>query len=103
MASSNTTSPLAESSGNVFEDLGRSPDQALSLMVRAQLMASLKRYIDAHGYSQRAAADALGTSQPRISDLTRGKIDRFTIDALLDMHAHAGLQVTIDVHEPDAA
>lgn len=102
MAPVKENSPLFDSSGNVFEDLGHAPDQALSLMVRAQLMASLKRFIDAHGYSQRAAADVLGTSQPRISDLTRGKIDRFTIDALLDMHAHAGLQVTINVREPDA-
>lgn len=103
MAQTKDTASPFESSGNVFEDLGRSPDQALSLTVRAQLMASLKRFIDAHGYSQRSAADALGTSQPRVSDLTRGKIDRFTIDALLDMHAHAGLQVTVNVHKPNAA
>jgi|SRR5579872_1971076 len=61
---------------NVFKDLGFSDDEAENLKVRADLMIELTRLIEAQKVTQTAAAELLGVTQPRISDLMRGKIDR---------------------------
>lgn len=65
------------SSGNVFADLGL-PDAA-DLLVKADLAIEIGRVLDERGLSQAQAARALRTSQPRISDLRRGKLEGFTI------------------------
>jgi predicted XRE-type DNA-binding protein len=57
-------------------------------------MIRLTKIIKARGLTQAAAAKLFGVSQPRISDLTRGKIDRFSIDSLVEMLGHAGVRVT---------
>ncbi|HZF13343.1 MAG TPA: helix-turn-helix transcriptional regulator [Thermoanaerobaculia bacterium] len=85
------------SSGNVFRDLGFSEDEAENLKVRADLMIELTRLIEAQGLTQAAAAELLGVTQPRISDLMRGKIDRFSVDGLIEMLGHAGARVSIVV------
>lgn len=82
------------SSGNVFQDLGFDSEEAEHLRVRAALMVELSRIIDARGLTQSAAAKLLGVSQPRISDLKRGKIDLFSIDSLIEMLGHAGVRVS---------
>ena len=68
---------LHRSSGNVFRDLGFPPDEAEHLQVRSDLMIRLTRILEARGLTQAAAATLLGVTQPRISDLMRGKVDRF--------------------------
>lgn len=83
--------------GNVFADLGFSATEAEHLKVRAELMVALTRLLEARGLSQVESAKLLGVSQPRVSDLMRGKIDRFSIDALVDMLFAAGAQVTVRV------
>jgi predicted XRE-type DNA-binding protein len=90
------------SSGNVFQDLGFSPEEAANLKVRSTLMGSIRRIIDVRGLKQGQAAELFGVTQPRISDLTRGKIELFSIDALINMLAHAGHDVEVSV-EPRAA
>ena len=85
------------SSGNVFADLGFDADEAENLKVRADLMIELSRLIDSQGLTQTAAAKLLGVTQPRISDLTRGKIDRFSVDTLIQMLGHAGASVSFVV------
>ena len=85
---------LRRSSGNVFRDLGFSNEDAENLRIRSELMARLARVINDRDLTQAEAARILGVSQPRVSDLVRGKIDLFSIDMLVNMLAKAGLQVT---------
>jgi len=92
---------IVRSSGNVFEDLGFGPDAAEHLRIRSALMATLRQVIQDRGLTQAKAAALLGVTQPRISDLVRGKIDLFSIDTLVDMLARAGFQVKLRVaHSP---
>jgi predicted XRE-type DNA-binding protein len=58
-------------------------------------MARLRKVIDDEGLTQARAARLLGVSQPRVSDLARGRIDQFSIDALVNMLAKAGIRVTV--------
>jgi len=85
------------SSGNVFKDLGFSEDEAENLKIRADLMIELTKLIEAQKLTQAAAAKLLGVTQPRVSDLIRGKIDRFSVDGLIEMLGHAGASVSIVV------
>ncbi|HTQ23098.1 MAG TPA: helix-turn-helix transcriptional regulator [Candidatus Binataceae bacterium] len=86
---------IERSSGNVFRDLGFAPKEAESLRLRARLMAELKRLIQARKLTQNSAAKLLGVTQPRISDLVRGKIDLFSIETLIDMLTRAGIRVQL--------
>ncbi len=86
-----------KSSGNIFEDLGF--EEAENLRIRADLMLDARRYIEEQDLTQRAAATRLGVSQPRISDLMRGHIEKFTIDTLVNMLSAAGLRVRIAVED----
>ncbi len=86
------------SSGNVFRDLGFSPEEAANLKLRADLMIELGRRIDARGLTQKQAAKLLGVSQPRVSDLVRGKINLFSIDMLISMLSRVGVQVRLALH-----
>ena len=81
--------------GNVFADLGFSPAEAENLKVRADLMGRLAKVIDARALTQAHAARLFGVSQPRVSDLTRGKIGRFSVDTLIEMLGHAGIEVSV--------
>lgn len=67
------TERMTRAGGNVFEDLGFPHGEAENLRVRATLMVALRRIIDEAGITQAQAAEAFGVSQPRISDLVRGK------------------------------
>lgn len=93
-----TPRPAAErihrSSGNVFTDLGFPPDEAAHLLVRSDLMIQLERILQERGLTQAKAAKLLGVSQPRISDLVRGRIELFSIDTLVEMLARLGVSVT---------
>jgi predicted XRE-type DNA-binding protein len=71
------------SSWDVFRDLGFSGDEAEYLQLRAELMVNLQKVITARGLKQAAAAALLGVTQPRVSDVMRGRIDRFSIDTLI--------------------
>ena len=86
-------SKLKPSTGNVFEDLGFAPEEAAHLRIRADLIIELTKLIAARGLTQTAAAAFFGVSQPRISDLVHGKIERFSIDTLIAMLGRAGIAV----------
>ncbi|MDY7096008.1 MAG: helix-turn-helix transcriptional regulator [Acidobacteriota bacterium] len=85
---------IQESSGNVFTDLGFEPEEALNLKLRSDLMIAIAKLIEDRGLTQTAAAKLLKVTQPRISDLVRGKIDRFSVDSLIEMLGHAGAEVS---------
>ena len=82
-------------SGNVFLDVGFPPDEAENLLLRAQLMSRIRDSV--RGMTQREAATRFGVAQPRLNDLLRGKIGKFSLDALVNMLAHAGMRVELKV------
>jgi predicted XRE-type DNA-binding protein len=88
---------IERSSGNVFSDIGFAPDEAQNLQLRSELMTRIERDVQRSGFSQSKAARALGVTQPRLNDLMRGKIDKFSLDALVNMLGHAGLRVELRV------
>ena len=92
--------------GNVFADLGFGPEEAENLRLRTHLIFQIRRIIQERGLKQKQAAALFGVSQPRISDLKRGKIDAFTIDSLVNMLGHAGVRIDVSfraVEEPARA
>lgn len=86
---------LTRSSSNVFRDLGFSPDEAEHLRFRSDLMIQLRKVIEGRGMTQAAAAKLFGVTQPRVSDLMRGRIDLFSIDTLIDMLAKLGIRARV--------
>jgi predicted XRE-type DNA-binding protein len=82
---------IIQSGGNVFADLGFPPEEAAVLSMRADLMAQLRLVLEKSNWTQVEAAQALGISQSRVSDLMRGKWDKFSLDMLVTLAARAGL------------
>lgn len=85
------------STGNVFKDLGFSGREAEHLRVRAELLVALQKEIDKRALTQARTARQLGVTQPRVSDLMRGRIDLFSIDTLVGMLARLGVGVRVVV------
>jgi predicted XRE-type DNA-binding protein len=81
---------VKKSSGNVFIDLGFPPEEAAVLAMRAELMAKLRTLIAERGWTQQEAARRLGIGQSRVSDLVRGKWDKFSLDMLMTLAARVG-------------
>jgi predicted XRE-type DNA-binding protein len=79
---------------NAIED---TPAEAENMKLRSVLMMALEQHIKAQGWTQAEAARLLGVTQPRVSDLMRGKIDLFGIDTLVNMLTAAGLQIAMRV------
>lgn len=89
--------PIVRGSGNVFTDLGFGPAEAANLQLRSRLAMEIERYVEAEGITQTDAAERLGVTQPRVSDLMRGKLGRFTVDALVNMLARVGRRVEVTI------
>ena len=85
---------------SVWDAIEDTPQQAASMRARAALMMELERMIQTRGLTQAEAAKLFGVTQPRISDLTRGKINLFSLDTLLDMATTAGLNPVIKLTPP---
>lgn len=88
---------VIKSQENVFEDLGFEPDEAVNLKIRADLILDLQRYIKKQNWTQQEAADFFNETQPRISNLMNGELERFSIDKLVQMIVKAGMQVKVEV------
>ncbi len=88
---------VQRSSGNVFRDVGFPPEEAENLRLRSELMVQVRRILEGRKLTQAAGAQLFGVTQPRISDLVRGRIELFSIDGLVNMLAHAGVHVTLTV------
>lgn len=86
---------MHRSFGNVFEDVGFPRPEADRLLIRSELMGQLSKQILKRGLTQKQTAKELGVTQPRISDLLRGRIDLFSIDTLVDMLGQFGIAVTL--------
>ena len=80
---------MQQASDNVFLDLGFSADEEQNLLLRSELMSKVRT--DARGMTQQKAAKLLGITQPRLNLLLKGKIEKFSLDALVNMLAKAGM------------
>jgi len=83
---------------DAFED---TPEQAENMRIRSELMRSIETRIRAEGWNRQQAAERIRVTQSRVSDLMRGKIEKFTIDTLVNMVVAAGLHVRFRVTIPE--
>ena len=90
---------VTRSTGNVFRDLGFSPEEAEHLKVRSNLMIHLQKAIATRCLKQAEAAKLLGVTQPRVSELMRGRIDLFSIDTLINFLARLDMRVGLVVRQ----
>ena len=86
---------VTRGSGNVFEDIGFPRAEAAHLLIRTDLMLQIARILKARKLTQARAAKLLKVSQPRISDLVRGRVELFSIDALVEMLTRLEFVVTV--------
>jgi predicted XRE-type DNA-binding protein len=87
----------------VWDAIEDTPQQAASMRARSELMMNLTEVIRERGMTQGDAAALFGVTQPRVSDLMRGKINLFSLDTLIDMAATAGMCPTVKVTKPKTA
>jgi predicted XRE-type DNA-binding protein len=82
---------------SVWDAIEDSPEAAASMRVRAELMVVVQQYVEKSGETQARAAKHLGITQPRLNDLLRGRIEKFSLDSLVNMLARVGRQVAVKV------
>jgi len=86
---------MARGSGNVFRDLGFREPEARNLALRSEITIRIEEFVERSGMTQARAAARLGLTQPRLNALLKGKIDQFSLDALVNAATRAGLQVDL--------
>lgn len=86
----------AKSSGSVFVDLGFDPAEAAVLQMRSSLMSDLRLYIEKQKLTQAEAAKRLGIAQSRVSDLVRGKWEKFSLEMLITLETRLGRTVRVE-------
>jgi len=86
---------VVKSSGNVFLDLGFPPEEAAIYVMRSEIMADLRKYIKNKKLTQAKAADIFGVSQSRVSDLIRGKWEKFSLEMLIALATKAGMRISL--------
>lgn len=82
---------------NVWDAIADTPEQAANLEARSLLIAEISRIIEEKGWKQAEAAAYCGVTQPRINDLLRGRISRFSLDALFNIAARLGHRVRLEL------
>jgi len=88
---------MEQSFKSVFDAIADTPQQALNMKLRAELMNQIIQQIEEHHWTQKEAAKQLGVTQPRISDLLRGKMSLFSLDTLVNMLAAMGKDIEIHI------
>jgi predicted XRE-type DNA-binding protein len=84
---------------SVWDAIEDTPAEAENMKLRSKLMMDLKQHVQSSGLTQAEAAKLLGVTQPRVSDLVRGKVNLFGLDTLVNMAAAAGLHVEMRVRD----
>ena len=84
---------------NVFDALADTPAEAANLKARAEILSAVARRVRSWNLSQEAAAARLGVTRPRLNDLLRGKLGKFSLDALVNLATAAGLRLEIRIDE----
>ncbi len=80
---------------SVWDAIESSPQEAASMKARSYVMLAVRKSVDGWKTTQTDAAKRLGITQPRLNDLLRGRIDRFSLDSLIDIATRAGLSVSV--------
>lgn len=88
---------------NVWDALADTPEEAANLTIRSALMSKIEAIIEENAWTQKEAADHCGVSVPRINALLRGHIDKFSLDALVNIAARLGQSVRIEFSDRPAA
>jgi predicted XRE-type DNA-binding protein len=88
---------------SVWDAISDTPEEAENMKLRSALMMAIKGHIDRGKLSQEQAAKLFGVTQPRVSDLVRGKINLFSIDTLVNMLSAAGVRVRLEVTDQERA
>ncbi|WP_055128232.1 helix-turn-helix domain-containing protein [Pseudomonas mediterranea] len=88
---------------SVWDALVDSPEEAENLRIRSLLMMALSRTVKSWDVSQKEAAERLRVTQPRLNDLLKGKIDKFSLDALVNLLSGANLKIDVQIKERTAA
>lgn len=91
---------MVRGSVNVFRDLGFPEDEARNLALRSELMIRIEQFVEGSGLTQARAGALLGLTQPRLNALLKGKIDRFSLDALVNAATRAGLHIELRITSP---
>jgi predicted XRE-type DNA-binding protein len=86
-----------EEFANVWDAIADTPEEAANLTVRSDLMMKIEEIVKESGWTQAEAAKRCGVTQPRINDLLRGRISRFSLDALVNIASALGRKVTISL------
>jgi predicted XRE-type DNA-binding protein len=94
---------MVRGSGNVFRDLGFPEEEARSLFLRSQIMICIEQFVERSGQTQARVAARLGLTQPRLNALLKGKLEEFSLDALVNTATRAGLRVELRVTSPKRA
>lgn len=87
---------------SVWDAIESSPAEAANLKARSDVMIAIREVVDNWKVTQADAAKRLGITLPRLNDLVRGRIDKFSLDALMNLAARAGLSVRVKVVRPAA-
>lgn len=93
------TRTKAKTYASVWDALADTPEEAANLRLRSALMQQIARFVERKGWTQAEAASRCGISQPRINDLLRGRISRFSLDALVNIAAVLGRKVTVKLED----
>ncbi len=88
---------IRRSSGNVYRDLGFGEQEAQNLLLRSELALCIEDFVKRSGFTQAAAAKKLHLTQPRLNALLKGRIDLFSLDALVNIATCAGLRVELKI------
>lgn len=87
----------AKTFANVWDALEENPEEAAAMTIRSEVMTAIGEKVRGWNTTQARAAKRLGITQPRLNDMLNGKINKFSLDALLNLATRAGLKVSIDV------
>jgi len=88
---------VGEAYKSVWDALADTPEQAANLRARADLMRQIAEVIQANGWKQVEVAERCGVTQPRINDLLRGRVSRFSLDALVNIATAIGRRVHVEL------
>lgn len=89
----------AETYASVWDALADTPEQAANLRTRAELMQQIAAIVKENGWTQAEAANQCGITQPRMNDLLRGRVSRFSLDALVNVATSIGRRVHFELEE----
>jgi predicted XRE-type DNA-binding protein len=87
---------------SVWDAIEGSPTEAANMKARSDVMMGIREVVDGWKVTQAEAAKRLGITQPRLNALVRGRLDKFSLDALMNLAARAGLSVRVKVVRPAA-